>query len=1520
MDRFNQSKFFFGDHNVPRSGLINGEGKTDTSRRFYQVNRRNFIYRPYVGEKRPDPKARPNYTGKSQGTGQKFQPRALPPLKFKEHIITRDEPEKEKWFNEETFIDYEMDDEFDDVVTDLHPHLNEKLVKEPGYMAFLRDDVICHGKTEHKLNAEAKEFIPKVMEPIVEDLVLEEQDKETQGLLMLGLDIGSALASATGYYYLYKLSENILTTFTSTKEASMSILEAIKEHFDVIAFCLVTGAKVYQGTMEIETALLLLTAYLGAKTFGKSILQYVKESFLGTFSSLQSTDRTSQGIEMNFVQSAISLIGALILGTSIETDMFKKVMTSIKSLGSTLLTVKSIETIVVEIINLLPDIMRIMLSEKFPTVSRYVFVATDPVFKKMLADIHVLMAMKDIDIMYSSHFLNKFLVAYNAVRDLIEKDESTRRGIYYVLEKELEFMDAVYDKITCAGLLPNKRNMPYVIWISGDPGIGKSAYVKTIVEEFLKTLLDKTDVTDEERTKYVYYFNTALKYVDGYNNQPITVINDYLQFAADEEEKWLIKMVDTLECPLEPSSIQNVEAGIKGEVRFTSRLIIVTSNSTYLSSSPNIKDLVAFNRRRDFLVEMRWTGQQVELSDVQKRSEWNYEWANCFRLHPTISTAMKTKYENIDEVMEDMIASYMTFNVTNKHMLNLSSYTKEDCLVKRAKDKLDIQGLIEKVLGKTYKAIDFNHKILGIPLKVLLPGIMLGTGAYVLIKAFLSGIGSKVVQSLSGDVTTKKRVVQTRPLMRTTMGVDMNLDNVATRVGNNIVEISTVIEHDGKSSMIKMWGVYLGGSLLMTPKHLYYRGDTRIADKGLIEIEAKGILYKLEFDESRFYCEEDHDIAIYNTFGQILSFRSLETHLIRENDAIRTSTEQAVLMVKNEFSFMQSIEAYLVDNESYVDPYGKRYKAKSLWQYNVKFRVGDCGSPMLLTDSRYTRKFAGMHVAGDLYSGNSEIVTYEMYKRAESYFGERKSQGFATDCDYLETKDESVEQAYLEGNFVYLGQIERPIFQNSKTDIRPSPFYEVLGKHTTEPAVLSPSDKRLKTPESPLLKSIEKYGKYIKPFDTELMEKAFVLVRSVYEPIAREGDLEVFTHNEAINATGTPSLEKLDMKTSAGYPWCTRGKDKRDLIDFVDDGKLEIGTELQNLLNSNEKDIVKGKDFQYTLIATLKDERVATEKIEACKTRTFTIFPVNYTILMRKYFDDFIDKETKYALEIGTTVGVNIYSTQWDQIYRDLKRFEYHIDGDYSSFDSTIRAEFFLLYARLVNSFYKDDFAKVRQTLMVGNCFAPMLVLDQLYIKVQGNPSGSRTTTSFNSFVNRMYLAMVYLQTTPIHMHNIQMFNSNLRIYAHGDDHLLGLTAELAQYMNAFHINDFLSQHNIGYTSSIKGAELTAFKPLLECSYLKSYFVYDQRVGRFKSGLNKQVIREMVSWQRSDDIEDTKMILNTALRYSFFWGKDFFNIIKADLTLSMRNKRLNISLLDYDSLENEYNYKGMLVFDYIKSQ
>ena len=209
--------------------------------------------------------------------------------------------------------------------------------------------------------------------------------------------------------------------------------------------------------------------------------------------------------------------------------------------------------------------------------------------------------------------------------------------------------------------------MPFVVWVSGDPGVGKSAMVYNLARVLLKVLFQRdsdgvsAEVSEEDIARYVYSHNTSNKFFDGYNNQPIFVLNDYLQFALENEEQWLIRFTDTVDCPLEVSSVDNIETGVKGEVRFTSPIIIVTSNMSSLVQSANLTNCKAFNRRRDFVLDMTFR------PGCSVTENWDYNWCVMRQLTNDGDVRKTFDRNGYMDAVKEIIFTYRRFRNFSEH-------------------------------------------------------------------------------------------------------------------------------------------------------------------------------------------------------------------------------------------------------------------------------------------------------------------------------------------------------------------------------------------------------------------------------------------------------------------------------------------------------------------------------------------------------------------------------------------------------------------------------------------------------------------------------------------------------------------------------------------------------------------------------------------------------------------------------------------------------------------------------------
>lgn len=139
------------------------------------------------------------------------------------------------------------------------------------------------------------------------------------------------------------------------------------------------------------------------------------------------------------------------------------------------------------------------------------------------------------------------------------------------------------------------RYVPFCVWLTGDPGVGKSCITNKLAEK-MATLAGSSVVPS------YYSLNTTNKYFDGFNNQPTVVIDDFCSTSIATNPEAYAQFLLMKSNALFNPSFSKIEDKTK-LINFQN--LIVTSNMKYLVPTPGIEDVSAFNRRRDIVVDMR---------------------------------------------------------------------------------------------------------------------------------------------------------------------------------------------------------------------------------------------------------------------------------------------------------------------------------------------------------------------------------------------------------------------------------------------------------------------------------------------------------------------------------------------------------------------------------------------------------------------------------------------------------------------------------------------------------------------------------------------------------------------------------------------------------------------------------------------------------------------------------------------------------------------------------------------------
>lgn len=178
------------------------------------------------------------------------------------------------------------------------------------------------------------------------------------------------------------------------------------------------------------------------------------------------------------------------------------------------------------------------------------------------------------------------------------------------------------------------RQEPLFVLVCGQAGIGKSTVSKLLQATMIKEVCGHYAVkrfSDNDSGSYVYAPNQESKYLDGYNNQPLVLLDDFSS-SVDSCKIWtqnLIHLVNT-----QPHQTAQASLERKGTVYFDSKFILATSN------------VASFNN----LLQHMYSKEAV-----------------CRRIHAAIKATVKPEFAKVSNLSEpmacpDKIAEYRLAN------------------------------------------------------------------------------------------------------------------------------------------------------------------------------------------------------------------------------------------------------------------------------------------------------------------------------------------------------------------------------------------------------------------------------------------------------------------------------------------------------------------------------------------------------------------------------------------------------------------------------------------------------------------------------------------------------------------------------------------------------------------------------------------------------------------------------------------------------------------------------------------
>jgi len=733
--------------------------------------------------------------------------------------------------------------------------------------------------------------------------------------------------------------------------------------------------------------------------------------------------------------------------------------------------------------------------------------------------------------------------------------------------------------------------------------------------------------------------------------------------------------------------------------------------------------------------------------------------------------------------------------------------------------------------------------------------------------------------------------------------------------------------------------VRIGGRALLTNHHFFeYMNE---GDKFEIDIKhLSGTQQKITQTFELNHCHRlgSSDLVVYKCDKSVPQARNIIKHFMDEKvlsqylDAVVVGAYPVPVVMTNVMAKPNTHAlSYAVGESSYsiIDTY----------ETNCPVEQGMSGSVLIGTNDRKCNKIIGIQVCRNRKTGLGYFkpVTQQQLTEAFKILNVEEFEEEALIESTSLIVDERCPPNLGKNSIIYKGTMKKGTYlkPQTKSKIEPSLIHD-YSKITQEPSVLTNKDERLnddiKYKQDILFKAMEGFDHPIGCVNRKMLNKAVSDLKVEYdvELDVRGIQRRPLTEDETVN--GIPKLiNRVDMKTSPGWPFVTQRKlttigGKYEWFDELNDipegyGKFyKMKEDLKRGLEQREQKLLNGIKPQTIAYACLKDETRPLSKIKDGNTRAFLCLPLDYNLLIKKYFGSFIAAQHQRAGAITSCVGIDP-ATQWIDLYNKLMaKNNLWEDFDYKNWDQHLHPELIYSVATIVNYWYGDSddskIGKLRIMLLHDLIFTDIIVKDRLFRKSTGQCSGCAITAELNCIVHDVLMYYVWLlickdkgiETDLYH------YRSNVASIMYGDDIVKSVTNEYASIFNGETIKPYMIDLGMNITPGDKLSTQFVLKPPQEIYFLKRSFVKD---GHYvKAPLRQDIIENIIQWIHKSDnnVNATLNNCETALKESYMHGGKYFKELHDNI--NERIKRFNLNniirlspiVLNYESLDEQYKF------------
>lgn len=735
---------------------------------------------------------------------------------------------------------------------------------------------------------------------------------------------------------------------------------------------------------------------------------------------------------------------------------------------------------------------------------------------------------------------------------------------------------------------------------------------------------------------------------------------------------------------------------------------------------------------------------------------------------------------------------------------------------------------------------------------------------------------------------------------------------------------------------IKLHGLMLVDQFVTLPRHFFEQDKIQDGDKFTITTRSKK--YEQSFSTKRYVGLGNTDAVVYLLSERVTGAKGIVHHICTSADHGKFHpvpgslisldfTDKGIAMINKTFlsKIKQSTEVkYRVDDYiNYLNGY----------QYSASTERGDCGSILYQYSKNSSAKILGFHVGSvvDKSQGHSERLVKETVIDAMSRLAQIN--GYFQVQSTLDLAEKMFQQGLIEDGKPYWGIKELdhrvqligtlPAAYTRRTPSRSQLIPTILDAFlptppTHEGAVLSDFDPRCPKGKSIIMKQISGYGQDVAAFPQRHYDIIEDHITAKYQRLTGDivhesGKLRVLTLDEAINGIpGIDHADRMNMSTSEGAYWMSgRGPGEHNkswLFDNVGIGEekhYQASPQLRARVAFIIDEAAEGRLVPMATMETLKDERRPLKHTrnldndpDFCpKTRSFTICPVDYTIVVRMFCLAFVQMMEKNREDIEPQIGIDPCSGDWTEMYKQLKAVSpYAVAGDFGNYDRGNPAENLACSGRIINRCYGDNerIQRIRHTLMTMAYNHLAIVQGVVVLIDKGLPSGYPLTSMVNSINNDIYKYQAWLAIMPAEFKPLEVCDVQTRSKYYGDDHLHAIKVAILKYFNMQTIGKFFEDSGIKYTDENKNhwKDAPEYVPLEKATFMKRGFVTDTRTGYMRAPLDKTTIESRYRmYMDTAFVEHDEMVtelVSNSLRDAFMHGREYFNEVTSTVLTALK--------------------------------